>query len=172
MKKGFWLFVLLTGLIAPQLVVAADAAAVVDAPASPAPPDIITLKDGGIIYGEVVEMADGVVYIKTTAAAENIVKIKWANVEKLAINHPIPFHLKEGSVLVGTATGGSNGAIKVQTGPLKGAMEIPIDSITALNPLVQPPVIYKGTLTGGYTQATGNSHLSKCQPPGRPRGSE
>jgi putative salt-induced outer membrane protein YdiY len=34
-----------------------------------------------------------------------------------------------------------------------------VDSITALNPLVQPPVIYKGTLTGGYSQATGNSHF-------------
>jgi putative salt-induced outer membrane protein YdiY len=162
MKKGFWLFVLLMGLIAPQLVAAADTAAVVDAPAAPVPPDMITLKDGGIIYGEVVEMADGVVYIKTAAAAENIIKIKWANVEKLAINHPIPFHLKEGSVLVGTATGGSNGIINVQTGPLKGAIEIPIDSITALNPLIQPPVIYKGTLTGGYTHATGNSHLTSA----------
>ena len=83
---------------------------------APAPLDMITLKDGRMIYGEVVEMADGVVYIKTAAAAENIVKIKWANVEKLAINHPIPFHLKEGSVLIGTATGGPDGTINVQTG--------------------------------------------------------
>ena len=91
MKKGFWLLILLACLMTPRLVAAADTAAVVDATASPAPPDMITLKDGGIIYGEVVEMADGVVYIKTAAAAENIVKIKWANVEKLAINHPIPY---------------------------------------------------------------------------------
>ncbi|MEP6934903.1 MAG: DUF481 domain-containing protein, partial [Nitrospirota bacterium] len=40
-----------------------------------------------------------------------------------------------------------------------GAIEVPIESIAALNPIVQDPVIYKGTLTGGYTQATGNSHL-------------
>ena len=120
---------------------------------------MITLKDGGVLYGEVVEMSDGVLYIKTAAAADNIVKIKWANVEKLAINHPIPFHLKEGSVLIGTATEGPNGTINVRAEPLKGTMEVPMDSITALNPLIQPPVIYKGTLTGGYTQATGNSHL-------------
>jgi putative salt-induced outer membrane protein YdiY len=162
MKKGFWFFVLLAYLITPQLVAAADTTAVVGAPASPAPPDMITLKDGGIIYGEVLEMADGVVTIKTAAAAENIVKIKWANVEKLAINHPIPFHLKEGSVLVGTATGGTNGIINVQTGPLKGTIDIPIDSIIAVNPLVQPPVIYKGTITGGYTQTTGNSDLKSA----------
>ncbi len=160
MKKGFWICVLLTCLIAPQLVAAADAPAVADTPATPAPPDAITLKDGGgVLYGEVVEMSDGVLYIKTAAAEDKIIKIKWANVEKLVINHPIPFHLKEGSVLIGTATEGPDGTIHVQTGPLKEAIEIPMDSVTALNPLIQPPVIYKGTLTGGYSQATGNSHF-------------
>lgn len=34
-----------------------------------------------------------------------------------------------------------------------------MDSITSLNPIIQPSVIYKGTLTGGYTESTGNSHL-------------
>jgi len=160
MKKGFCFFVLLTCLIAPQLVAAADAPAVADTPATPAPPDEITLKDGGgVLYGEVVEMSDGVLYIKTAAAADNIVKIKWANVEKLAINHPIPFHLKEGSVLIGTATEGPNGTINVRAEPLKETIAIPVDSVTSLNPLIQPPVIYKGTLTGGYSQATGNSHF-------------
>ena len=159
MKKGFWIFVLLTCLITPQLVAAADAPIVVNTPPTPPPPDMVTLKDGGVLYGEVVEMSDGVLYIKTAAAADTIIKIKWANVEKLAINHPVPFHLKEGSVLIGTATEGPNGTINVRAEPLKGTMEVPLDSITALNPLVQAPVIYKGTLTGGYTQATGNSHL-------------
>jgi putative salt-induced outer membrane protein YdiY len=104
-------------------------------------------------------MSDGVLYIKTAAAVDNLVKIKWANVEKLTTNHPLPFHLKEGSVLIGTATEGPNGTINVRADPLKETIEIPLDSITALNPIVQAPVIYKGTLTGGYTQATGNSHL-------------
>jgi hypothetical protein len=159
MKKGFWFFVLLTCLIMPQLVAAADAPVVVEASPTPAPPDVVTLKDGGVLYGEVVEMSDGVLSIKTAAAADNIVKIKLANVEKLAINHPIPFHLKEGSVLIGTATEGSNGTINVRAEPLKGTMEVPLDSIIALNPIIQAPVIYSGTLTGGYSQATGNSHL-------------
>ena len=41
---------------------------------------VVTLKDGGMLYGEVVEMSDGVLYIKTAAAVDNLVKIKWANV--------------------------------------------------------------------------------------------
>jgi hypothetical protein len=58
---------------------------------------MVTLKDGSVIYGEVIEMSGGVLLIKTDAAADKTVKLNWANVEKLAINHPLPFHLKEGS---------------------------------------------------------------------------
>jgi hypothetical protein len=37
-----------------------------------------------------------------------------------------------------------------------------MDSITALNPIIQAPVIYAGSLTGGYTHTTGNSHLKNA----------
>ena len=37
-----------------------------------------------------------------------------------------------------------------------------MDSIIALNPFIQAPVIYSGSLTGGYTQTTGNSHLKNA----------
>ena len=61
MKKGFWLLILLACLMTPRLVLAADAPAVVDVPpVAPAPLDMVTLKDGSVIYGEVVEMSDGV----------------------------------------------------------------------------------------------------------------
>ena len=133
---------------------------VVDAPpAAPAPLDMITLKDGSMIYGEVIEMAGGVLHIKTAAAPTMCDKMNWANVSKLAINHPIPFHLKEGSVIMGTATAGPDGIFNVQAEPLKGTIEVPMDSVTSLNPLVQPPVIYSGNVNGGYSQTTGNSHL-------------
>ena len=163
MKKGFWLLILLACLMTPRLVAAADAPAVVDVPpVAPAPLDMVTLKDGSVLYGEVIEMSGGVLLIKTDAAADKTVKLKWANVEKLAINHPIPFHLKEGSVLIGTATEGPNGTLNVQAEPLKGTIQVPMDSITALNPLIQAPVIYSGSLTGGYSQTTGNSHLKNA----------
>lgn len=163
MKKGFWLLILLASLMTPRLVAAADTPAVVDVlPPAPTPLDVVTLKDGGVLYGEVIEMSGGVLSIKTAAAADNIVKITWASVSKLAINHPIPFHLKEGTVLIGTATEGPNGTINVRAEPLKGTIEVPMDSITALNPFIQAPVIYSGSLTGGYSQTTGNSHLKNA----------
>ena len=156
MKRVSWasLLLLIVFAIMPATYAQAETAS-----ASPAPLDIVTLKDGSILYGEVVGMERGVLHLKTPASPDKTVKIKWDNVAKLAVNHPIPFHLKEGTVLIGTATEGPNGSITVRAEPLKGIMEVPLDSITALNPLIQAPVIYSGALSGGYSQATGNSHL-------------
>ena len=126
---------------------------------SPTASDVVTLKDGSVIYGEIVEMAGGVLQIKTPASPDNLLKVNWSDVSKLSVNHPIPFHLKEGSVIMGTATAGPDGKLNVQAEPLKGMIEVPLDSVTSLNPVIQPPVIYSGSLTGGYSQTTGNSHL-------------
>lgn len=159
-KKGFWICALLTGLITPGPVGTANAQTAAGASSPiPTPLDVVTLKDGSIIYGEVIAMEGGILFIKTPASPDNQVKVKWETVVKLTVNHPLPFHLKEGTVLLGTATEGPSGNINVKAEPMKGAMEIPLDSVTALNPLVQDPVIYIGNLTGGYSQATGNSHL-------------
>ena len=125
----------------------------------PAPLDIVTLKDGSVIYGEVIGMEKGILMIKTAASPDNIMKVKWDNVVKLHVNHPVPFHLKEGSVIKGTATAGSEGLMNVQAEPLKGQMEVPLASVSAMNPVIQPPVIYQGSVNGAYSQTTGNSHL-------------
>src|ERR1043166_4755159 len=112
MKKRVWLLILLAWLMTSKLVMAADTPAGVDAPPiAPPPPDIVTLKDGSVIYGEVIGMEGGILLIKTDAAADKTVKLNWANGGKLAINHTIPFHLREGSVLIGTATDGPHGTL-------------------------------------------------------------
>ena len=129
------------------------------APAAPTTPDVVTLKDGSIIYGEVIEMAGGVLQIKTPASPDHLLKVNWNDVSTLTVNHPIPFHLKEGSVIMGTATAGPNGTLNVQAEPLKGTMEVPMSSVTSMNPVIQSPVIYSGSVTGAYSQTTGNSHL-------------
>jgi putative salt-induced outer membrane protein YdiY len=131
-------------------------------PAAPTTTDVITLKNGSIIYGEVIEMVGGVLQIKTPVSPDNLLKVNWNDVAKLSVNHPIPFHLKEGSVIMGTATAGPNGTLNVQAEPLKGTMEVPMGSVTSMNPVIQPPVIYSGSLTGGYSQTTGNSHLKNA----------
>lgn len=125
----------------------------------PQAPDIVTLKDGSILYGEVIEMSGGILFLKTSSASDNMIKVKWDDVTKLDIPHPIPFHLKEGTILHGTATAGQDGTLTIQAEPLEGSMTVPLTSVTSINPLAQPPVIYIGSLNAGYSQSTGNSRL-------------
>jgi putative salt-induced outer membrane protein YdiY len=136
-----------------------SAQAAEEAPAAAAPIDIVTLKDGSVIYGEVLEMDGGVLLLKNPANPDNLIKLKWDNVAKLTVTHPIPFHLKEGTILNGTTTEGPDGVLVIHAEPLKGTMEVPMSDVKSVNPLIQPPVIYIGNLTGGYSQTTGNSHL-------------
>lgn len=131
-----------------------------DEPVPTAPPvvDVVTLKDGSVIHGEVVEMSGGLLVIKNALAAD-LIKVKWSEVSKLVVSHPTPFHLKEGTILNGTAEEGDPGMMKVKAGPTGSIVPVPLDMVTQVNPVVQPPVVYTGSLNAGYSQATGNSHL-------------
>ncbi len=120
--------------------------------------DVVTLKDGSVIYGEVIEMTGGLLLIKNSMAGD-IIKVKWAEVSKLTVSHPIPFHLKEGTVLVGTVEESEPGKMNVKAGPAGSTITVPMDSVTQVNPVVQPAVIYTGSLNAGYSQSVGNSNL-------------
>ncbi len=154
MRTRCWILLLICTLMTG---VAAHAAE--ETPAAPAPIDTVTLKDGSVIYGEVLEMDGGILLLKNAANPDNLIKLKWDSVAKLTVTHPIPFHLKEGTILNGTASEGPDGVLIIHAEPLKGTMEIPMTDVKSVNPLVQPAVIYVGNLTGGYSQTTGNSHL-------------
>src|SRR5215203_4269745 len=112
--------------------------------------DSVTLKDGSVIYGEVIEMEAGLLIIKNPSAGD-LIKIKWAEVSSLKVTHPIPFQLKEGTVITGTAEEGEPGFLRLKAEPLQGTLAVPMESVSAVNPLVQPPVLYVGTLTGGFS---------------------
>jgi hypothetical protein len=115
---------------------------------------VVTLKDGSVIYGEIVDMMNGELFIKTAFGVGDIVKVKWASVAKLTVTHPLPFHLKEGTVLVGTAEEGEGGTMIVKAEPLAGSLSVPLDSVISINPLVQPAVVYVGSLQGGFSKAS------------------
>ena len=128
-----------------------------ESPASVVPPslDVVTLKDGSVIYGEVIELSNGELKVKTAFGVGDIITIKWDNVPSLTVNHPLPFHFKEGTVIVGTAEEGPAGIV-LKAAPMSGLLTIPIDSVSTINPLIQPPVVYSGGLTAGLSQASGN----------------
>jgi putative salt-induced outer membrane protein YdiY len=154
MRTRHWILVLFFALMTAH-----TTAAAAEEPAAAAPIDVVTLKDGSVIYGEVLEMAGGILFLKNASNPDKMIKLKWEDVTKLTVTHPIPFHLKEGTILNGTAAAGPEGVLVIHADPLKGTMEVPMTDITSVNPLVQPSVVYVGNLTGGYSQTTGNSQL-------------
>lgn len=158
-KKELWGCLFAVFVFSAQGVVDCALAQSESLPAASEVSDIVTLKDGSVLYGEVIEMSGGILSLKTASSSDNMIKIKWDEVTKLSVNHPIPFHLKEGTILNGTATAGPDGNLNIQAEPLKGSMTVPLTSVTSVNPLAQAPVIYTGSLTAGYSQATGNSKL-------------
>jgi len=158
MKQGFLVFLLFVSLMIPTLVKAAEAPAVMDGPSTPVPLDKVTLKDGSVIYGEVVEMEGGILLIKSTSA-QDMIKVKWEEVSTIKVSHPLPFHLKEGTMLIGTVEESEPGTMRLRAEPMQGTLAVPMDSVLSVNPIIQRPVIYVGSLTGGYSQTTGNSHL-------------
>ncbi len=84
-------------------VMGAETPAPPDAVPAPVALDVVTLKDGTVIYGKVLGMVADELHIKTSfgpTAGDDVVKIMWPNVAKLSVNRPIPFSLKEGTTEV------------------------------------------------------------------------
>ena len=73
-------------------------------PVAPTPLDVVTLKDGSVIYGEVVEM-DGVTAAYQEPVGGRHRQDEVGQGEHARPHHPIPFHLKEGTVLIGNCRG-------------------------------------------------------------------
>ena len=120
--------------------------------------DVVTLKDGSVIYGEVIEMTGGLLHIKNSMV-NDIIKVKWEAVSKLAVSHPTPFHLKDGTVLIGTVEESDPEMMKLKAGPIGSMMTVPMNVVTQVNPVVQSPVVYTGSINAGYSQSAGNSHI-------------
>jgi putative salt-induced outer membrane protein YdiY len=140
-------------------IVTAESPVPPDSASAPPAPDIVTLKDGTVIYGKVLGMIADELHIKTSfgpTAGEDIIKVRWPNVAKLEVNRPIPFSLKEGTTVVGTAQPGEPGTMILNAAPTGAPMAIPLDAVVGMN---QPAVIYTGAVQAGFSQTTGNSHL-------------
>jgi putative salt-induced outer membrane protein YdiY len=122
--------------------------------------DVITLKDGSIIHGQVLDMENGELRVKTAFGVGDVLKVKWANVSKLSIEGPQPVHLKDGTVLVGRVQAGEEGTLLLSAEPATQPIVVPFDTVVSINPLVQPPVTFQGAFTGGLSANSGNTELT------------
>lgn len=124
--------------------------------------DLILLKDGSIVYGEIVEMTDEKLKVKTRFGADEFVMIKWSDVTNLATSRSLPIKLKDGTTIIGTVTEGRDGTIKLKAAPVAESLTIALGDVKAINPPVKPPVAFEGNFTLGMSGANGNANFANA----------
>ena len=117
--------------------------------------DEITVKDGSRIIGEIVDMTDGVVNIKTAFGGD--LKVKWEEVTDIKTAKALPFVLKDGTRILGVADGMREGRISVKSDALSEPTPVPVESLAAINP-PEKAVTYQGFIGLGGSVSGGNTN--------------
>lgn len=121
--------------------------------------DVVALQDGSVLYGEVVDMTGGKLRIKTKFGSDEMINVKWADVSKLTMGRSVPFHLKDGTTIMGKAESQEVGKVVVMADQLGQSVIIPLDLITDINPPIKKAVTNRGSFTAGLSGTEGNSRL-------------
>lgn len=119
--------------------------------------DVVTMKDGSVIYGEIVDLIAGTLRIKTGfGGGDGTVSVKWTDVTQLTLGKGGSFTTKEGTIIQGRALPGKPGTLTLKAQPLLTPIEVPIDSVTAIN---IPPIQFTGNATVGISGTSGNAEF-------------
>lgn len=120
----------------------------------------ITLKDGSQIYGEIVEMTEGKMQVKTLFHEEkDPITIKWSEVAGIDTEDPMSFVLGNGTILVGKPIMTQPGRLDVKTELLPDPIPVQLDSILAVNPPVKKAVAFTGNFNFGGSVTSGNTDV-------------
>lgn len=119
--------------------------------------DMVTLKDGSVVYGDVVDLYAGKLRMKTGFGdGDGMMTIKWEDVTNITLGKPGSFTTNEGSLIQGQAIDSKGGKVTLKGEPLSVPVDIPMTSIKAIN---IPPIQYIGNVTLGISGASGNSEV-------------
>jgi hypothetical protein len=105
----------------------------------------ITLKDGSQVYGEIVDMTEGVITVKTLFQEGDPIKIKWSEVMGIDTEEPMTFVLSNGIILQGKPAMTQPGTLDVKTELLPDPIPVQLASVLAVNPPVKKAVTFTAT---------------------------
>ena len=111
--------------------------------------DRVTLKDGSVIIGHVVDMIDGTLKIKTGFGGDDPTTIVWSEVSSITTSQSLPWVLNTGTILQGTAQQAQAGELVVNVEPSGTVVPTPIDAVVAVNPPEKKLVTYTGNINVG-----------------------
>ncbi len=117
----------------------------------------VTLRDGSIIHGEVVDMVEGTLRLRASFGAADPFSIKWAEVTHLATSEPVTFVLTDGTSIKGTAQKGEPGVLQLLAEPLTIQIPIQLAAITAINPPRKRPLTFRANANFGGKLSEGNT---------------
>lgn len=119
----------------------------------------ITLKDGSQVYGEIVEMTEGMIKIKTLFHEGDPITIKWSEVTGIDTEEPMTFVLSNGIILQGKPAMTQPGTLDVKTELLPEPIPVQVGSVVGVNPPVKKAVTINGNLNFGGNITSGNTDL-------------
>ena len=114
-------------------------------------PDVVILKNGDRITGEVKSAAGGKLTIKTDHSGE--IKVSMAAVANLTTTHPVTIELESGEIIAGKIRFLEGGELSVEISDGSTVL-VPWDGIKAINPPLKES--FKGGIALGGTSARGN----------------
>lgn len=120
------------------------------------PPATIQLRDGSRIKGEVVDMQDGELKVKTGFGGD--IPVSWEEITELLSKLRLRLVLTDESILEGTVEPGDGTNLRVITEDSVEPILVPFTAVSAINP--PPPSIkkfVKGNVNVGINVADGNS---------------
>ncbi|WP_447969122.1 DUF481 domain-containing protein [Nitrospira sp. M1] len=117
----------------------------------------IDLKDGSRVFGEILDMSEGKLIVKTAFADEDPIMIHWSEVVGMTSEEPITLQLKDGMRLTGVPTTDEAGNMQVQTVLLDRPLPVNLDSVIAVNPPEKKAVVYSGNINFGGAINSGNT---------------
>jgi len=114
--------------------------------------DIVLIKNGDRISGEVVEVTDGELVISTEYAGT--LRIAWAKIEVIQTDEDVRIRLDDDTVVRGRILATEDGKLKLQEEGKPAPHEVPKDRVVRLN---QPGVFWHGSVAISGKAENGNS---------------
>ncbi len=121
--------------------------------------DEVTLKNGSRILGEVVDVKDGIVTVKSAfAAVDDVVKVKWSEIAdiKTSPTRPLPIAFKD-SVLSGSIAGVQGNNLTIRADGSLTPVTVAMADVKTVN-VVKKPIDFKVNSGVGISISDGNAN--------------
>ncbi len=122
---------------------------------NPLSADEIVLENGNILTGTIVKLEGGKLTLKTDYSQP--IEIQSNKIKKIESNQVVEIHLSSGEVLKGKIKTVEAGKMAVEESPGQTPVNIEWQKVASLNVPPKPPPKWKGNITVGGSQQTGNT---------------